>query len=183
VVEDKPAGGPHEGIKVHGHWTIDVRNPDGTLASHRDFENSLIGPVVLSTSLARTAVTGLWSLTLFAVSTASNPCGSVSSTYCSIVEPTETVLGSIMNLNVSAPTSGPNVGKLVLSGSVIAAQAGTFIAVETFVDYCPVGVAPAACTASCSGCTTAGFTTYTFNPAINITAGQLVQVTVVFSFM
>jgi hypothetical protein len=23
------AGGPQEGIKVHGHWVIDVRNPDG----------------------------------------------------------------------------------------------------------------------------------------------------------
>jgi hypothetical protein len=34
----KPGG---EGIKVHGHWIIDVRNPDGSLAQHRDFENSL----------------------------------------------------------------------------------------------------------------------------------------------
>ena len=35
------AGG--DGIKVHGHWTIDVRNPDGTLASHNEFENALRG--------------------------------------------------------------------------------------------------------------------------------------------
>ncbi len=26
----KPAGGMGEGIKVHGHWTIEVRNPDGS---------------------------------------------------------------------------------------------------------------------------------------------------------
>ncbi len=40
--EEKPAGkGAHEGIKIHGHWTIDVRNPDGTLAKHLDFENGL----------------------------------------------------------------------------------------------------------------------------------------------
>jgi hypothetical protein len=38
--ESQPRGN-HEGIKVHGHWTIEVRNPDGTLATHREFENSL----------------------------------------------------------------------------------------------------------------------------------------------
>ena len=28
-----PSGGPTEGIKVHGRWTIDVLDPDGTLVS------------------------------------------------------------------------------------------------------------------------------------------------------
>lgn len=32
----------HEGIQLHGHWTVDVRNPDGALAAHREFENELI---------------------------------------------------------------------------------------------------------------------------------------------
>ena len=35
------AKGTHEGITVHGHWTIEVRNPNGTLARHVEFENSL----------------------------------------------------------------------------------------------------------------------------------------------
>ena len=30
-----------QGIKVHGHWTIEVRDPDGTLVTYREFENSL----------------------------------------------------------------------------------------------------------------------------------------------
>ena len=34
----KPEG---EGVRVHGHWVIDVRNPDGTLVEHRDFQNAL----------------------------------------------------------------------------------------------------------------------------------------------
>lgn len=38
---ERQRGGNHEGIQVHGHWTIDVRNPDGKLASHTEFENSL----------------------------------------------------------------------------------------------------------------------------------------------
>ena len=34
-------GGPQEGIKVHGHWTILVRNEDGSVASRHEFENAL----------------------------------------------------------------------------------------------------------------------------------------------
>ena len=37
--ERKP-GGNHEGITVHGHWIIEVRNPDGKLAPRREFENA-----------------------------------------------------------------------------------------------------------------------------------------------
>src|SRR5713226_7169875 len=35
-------GGPQEGIKVHGHWVLEVRNPDGSLASRSEFENALV---------------------------------------------------------------------------------------------------------------------------------------------
>ena len=34
-------GGMQAGITVHGHWTIDVRNKDGALASHTELENAL----------------------------------------------------------------------------------------------------------------------------------------------
>lgn len=34
-------GGLHEGIAVHGHWSIEVHNPDGSLVRHVEFENSL----------------------------------------------------------------------------------------------------------------------------------------------
>jgi hypothetical protein len=33
--------GQHEAIKVHGHWSIEVHNPDGSLVRHVEFENSL----------------------------------------------------------------------------------------------------------------------------------------------
>ena len=38
---EKPGDASHEGIKVHGHWTIEVKNPDGSVATHHEFENSL----------------------------------------------------------------------------------------------------------------------------------------------
>jgi len=33
--------GQHEGITVHGRWTIEVKNPDGTVTARREFENSV----------------------------------------------------------------------------------------------------------------------------------------------
>jgi hypothetical protein len=40
--EEKPAAkGAKEGIAVHGHWTIVVKNPDGTVAARQEFENAL----------------------------------------------------------------------------------------------------------------------------------------------
>ncbi|MGA9304167.1 MAG: hypothetical protein WBW31_02060 [Candidatus Sulfotelmatobacter sp.] len=37
----KAPRGTGEGIQVHGHWTIVVRNPDGTVAARQEFENTL----------------------------------------------------------------------------------------------------------------------------------------------
>jgi hypothetical protein len=39
VDDGRPSRG---GITVHGHWIIDVLNPDGSVASHADFENELL---------------------------------------------------------------------------------------------------------------------------------------------
>jgi len=36
-------GAPHEGIRVHGYWTIVVHNKDDSVASRHEFENSLVG--------------------------------------------------------------------------------------------------------------------------------------------
>ena len=50
ATKPKPAAEPaapkgqSEGIKVHGHWVIEVKNPDGKVTTRREFENSLAGP-------------------------------------------------------------------------------------------------------------------------------------------
>lgn len=36
-----PESGDGVGIQVHGHWTIEVRNPDGSLDARYEFENAL----------------------------------------------------------------------------------------------------------------------------------------------
>ncbi|MFZ0392383.1 MAG: hypothetical protein WCF17_02855 [Terracidiphilus sp.] len=50
----EPAGGLNQGITVHGHWVIEVRNPDGSLAQRREFENSLMpaGKLAIAALLA-----------------------------------------------------------------------------------------------------------------------------------
>lgn len=52
--EEKPSRkGAQEGIQVHGHWTIEVRNPDGTVDKHLDFEN---GFCTLSNTIGVSAI-------------------------------------------------------------------------------------------------------------------------------
>jgi hypothetical protein len=55
-----------EGIKVHGHWVIDVSNPDGTLASHNEFENGLTyaGKDLFVWLLSRGGSCGGWTINL-----------------------------------------------------------------------------------------------------------------------
>jgi hypothetical protein len=87
-VEPPPAGqtpsrGTHEGITAHGYWTIDVRDADGKLAKHLEFENQLCsafvdpyrggnvpgGASTLSSVLAGTASPGSWALVVGAPDT------------------------------------------------------------------------------------------------------------------
>ena len=63
VASDEKAspGGPHEGIKVHGHWAIVIKNTDGSVASRHEFENSLAPPNgagFLTRVMGRTATFG-----------------------------------------------------------------------------------------------------------------------------
>lgn len=60
-----PAKPGSEGIKVHGHWVVDLKNADGKVIDHRDFENSLVtngfgvsGDQVLAALLSGNAVSG-----------------------------------------------------------------------------------------------------------------------------
>jgi hypothetical protein len=38
-----PNSPSNQGIKVHGHWVLQVKNADGTLGERREFDNSLVG--------------------------------------------------------------------------------------------------------------------------------------------
>src|SRR5690348_825570 len=83
------AGGIGQGIKVHGHWVIEVRNPDGGVVERREFENALtaVGARQLALLLARTASSGHWMVSFRQSGQVPGPCpGGLSGSVCMIVE-------------------------------------------------------------------------------------------------
>lgn len=195
--------GPAEAIKVHGHWTIDVRDSDGTLVTHRDFENGLTlqGKNGLVRLLGRQITNGAWHVGL-ANSSGNHPCESpadsvgnpASPTPCQILEPDfwgPAVVNSpyfFKTLILSLPDSGG----LVLSGTATAARNGTIDLVNTRIYNCPPNNGPQACAAT----NTIGRFEFTEKQlaqpvngscpepacAVNVVKGQIIQVTVTISF-
>ena len=59
-----PTKSASDGIQVHGHWTITVTNPDGTLDAMHEFDNALIENELLPELLTGTRLinqTAIWS--------------------------------------------------------------------------------------------------------------------------
>lgn len=171
------AGQPQEGIKVHGHWTIEVREPDGTLASRREFDNALrpdSGVATLLKILTRSDSVGLWQIRLSGQQD------------IFLVESNASVTpgpDSFKTLTVTAPTSGPNAGKVVLEGTATASVNNQITRVFTDVNLCVPSAAPV------SPCTTVGitrllnpFTDTTLTEAVSATARQQILVTVTIGF-
>lgn len=115
----EPLGGvrrPDEGIKVHGHWLIEVRNPDGRVTARHDFHNAFYpaeGRNFLGNVLGRHRQIVEWRVLLGEIGNA-GPCSGP----CMI---SETVGGLVVQ--------GSDV--LVLSGSIVASSDGAFDRVAT----------------------------------------------------
>ena len=117
-------------IKVHGDWTIVVRNRDGSVASTAHFENSIAsgGPSFFATLMARQAGTFFWIVRLDSL------CGAASNLKaCVIVESAlanDSFLGNwfgapvIPSLTISNPRSGPHAYRFVMSGSLTSSNTG-----------------------------------------------------------
>lgn len=174
-------GGPAEGIKVHGHWTFEIRNPDGSLESRREIENDLIvmlggGNSLLAGLLANFYSDPIWLISLYGPNTTGNCSaeGSPNPWPCRITEARSPFSGTeysknlVKNLPLQGMAQTP-VGTLELAGSTTAVRDGTIVLVssEWYVgarnDF-------------------GGFTAKAFTPGIDLRTGQTIQVKVVFSF-
>ncbi len=166
------ASGPSEGIQVHGDWTIDIVNADGSLDRTVEFSNALTssGEGQLSGFLAGTSTPGGWFIALNG-SSSNGPCStaSPSSGTCDL-DATATVGGS----------TGASRGQLFLTGEVTAENDGEIADVGTYAAFCSPSVAPADCTDTTS--LGAPFTQKTLTAAETVSAGQSIQVEVVISF-
>jgi hypothetical protein len=209
--EAKPSDAEHQNIKMHGHWVIDVKNPDGTVADHRDFHNSITkdGQETLIALMAGYWVISDYEIFLQPAEGATGPCTPPTNggPGCVIVRSltTQPGLGGCTNVGYYCATgltytynlSYSSPSSMVLAGSVTATQAGTLTYVSTVAGYCQnsssnaaiptaqANVSPASCTATPAS--EAGYLTELSsanlnNAPISVLSGQIIQVTVTISF-
>ena len=184
-----PAGsnnGSSEGIQVRGEWTIDIREPDGSLVSRHEFSNALTtgtsgGDHLLGLLLKGDKVPGEWSVEVGNSDVDKAPCRIPGSNFvnsCDLVEP---------DLTVSVPTSGTNANSLVLNGTTKASQDGEITFVTTTLRHCGSITAPDDCSSDISVDTVTGQTIVTSTgltgtDVVPVLADQNIDVQVVLSF-
>jgi hypothetical protein len=188
------------GIHVHGHWAIDVRNSDGTLAEHRDFENSYTG-TALPALLGGTNSPADVAIVFTAQSNFQGGCTVVPPGPAG--EPNFCVIGVNTNVGTSLTEGCPYVGcfsgatnslvsvaggysALVVTGTIVASQNGAIGTVGTAVGTCYAGnasglspVSPQTCTESANG---QQRLTQTSIPILNVTSGQILTLKVTITF-
>jgi hypothetical protein len=207
--ELKPASSLNQSLKMHGHWIIDIKNPDGTLAHHHEFENSIQydGQNYLIGLMSGYGAAGPWEIyfTNVGATSAGSPCNTGTYPYCAIVYSTTTMPGQFacsLYTCAGGLTITPTFGvgpTLKLEGSITATQARTIGFVGTGMNACgQTGVAfgsyptaistvsPATCYTSPYGGPTNDFggtgTSTTLGSPISVASGQIMQVTVILSF-
>lgn len=185
--EENSPSGSHEGIKVHGHWTIEVRNPDGTLVTHREFENSLVGPSfnLLPQILSRTLTVGFWAVLLDG--TGGGPCSSAGCEVSEAGSPLFSGYVSSNNLQVSTAGIPPNGNvlrtQLVFAGTATALASSAVNQVQTVLTYCANTIAPGTVPANATSCQLGfSFTSAGLAAPIQVSNGQTIAVTVNISF-
>jgi hypothetical protein len=191
-----------EGVKVHGHWVINVKNPDGKIVEHREFENSLQsqGQGYLIGLLSGYITPGPYGITLGQTNgvctSVTSPCyilGSLAGFPANdLCNSGGCVAGLTTTFNFGSSFLGPF--SLVLNGTLTATNAGSFQSVNTVFTGCSLagpGASPTSVeTNAPSACTSAvlqppiveEFTGTTLASPVNVTAGQAIQVIVTISF-
>jgi hypothetical protein len=170
--------GTSEGITVHGHWVIEIRDPDGSLVSRTEVDNALtsFGKLALVDILSRTYAVGLWEVRLIGTPGPCEDPGSLQEK-CIVVEPNHPLAADTNAFdNLTVTDDGES---LILSGHAIAERDSPISAVQTRVLMCPL--------LEGTGCTTnalfpSQFTSAALSPIVDVIAGQQVLVTVTFTF-
>lgn len=198
----KSGGAISQGFKMHGHWVIDVKNPDGTLVQHRAFENALepSGPQFLIGLMSGYFTPGDYMILLGGTGTGNGPCQGASAQFCGIARSLATspaipycstyYCGTGLNYTYNIPNSGPY--SMVLSGQITSNLTGTIGTVYTLYNSCANTAYPTVPTSISTTAPTACVTNTTgvfFGPlsmasitGIPVTSGQIIQVTVTITF-
>jgi len=175
---------PSQDIDVHGHWIIQVFDPDGELVSRNEFDNFLASRITLAMILSREKTVGNWSVLV------SGPHGDSFSRDmrpCVICEPSDPQTDPyhyFPNLTVTREATTTGRDKLVLSGRMTVEIDGSVGEVFTRLSTCDPTVSPADCPGSASVSRGGDFTgTYLpMGSRIPVTAGQEILVIVEITF-
>jgi len=217
-IERADANPMHQGIRVHGHWTIDVKNADGTPAQHHEFENQLQydGTQYLTALISGYAVAGDYAI--YFTNATATPTGSASTNvvcpapsstttstfpYCSIVQNINSQPGIFHCLHyvcvsglTLTPTFGSGTGlpNVQLAGSITAPQAGAIVNVYVGMNGCNISatttpptptsaatITAAACQSQIVGSYAGTMSGTTITP-VTVVAGQIIQITVTYTF-
>jgi len=196
-----------EGLKVHGHWKIVVKNPDGSIASTTEFNNALVTPGAGDSALVN-FLTGSWVPGDWGIFFVDNSGWCKTGIGCLLVDSTSSgPLGAVQANRISAPVYSGASNKiiaatattsatLVISGAATATMNTSIIQVGTVTSECLMVAAPTgpddtnACLAITSATSNANFngtgaeefTLHVLPSAIPVVAGQIVQFTVTISF-
>lgn len=181
-------GGPQEGIKVHGRWVVEVRNPDGTLATRTEFNNALAsGDQNLSALLARLSVPGRWELLMTAVPGDPSPCqggtGGKFANWCRIIESaaSNSTGGTAESRDLVVAFGTTSVS---MTGTITALADGIVGRVATSFSTCPAATAVASCNVAGSAVLFSDASLgFPGKPApVPVVAGQTIKLTVTFTF-
>ena len=189
-------GAPREGIKVHGHWVIDVRNADGSLSSHLEFENRLAlpgdepfggaGNRILAALLGRSSSAGVWEIQLHGINVdLCQDLGAPVVNGCVITEPLAATVAANYFKNLTL-TTDLQAGTVTLKGTARANSCSgcgplPVTHVNTALRTCAAASTPSSpCTTNQSG----GVFTKTEvpDPKPLVNFNQSVDVTVIISF-
>lgn len=189
--ESGAAPEPGGQITVHGHWIIEVRDPDGSVADRVEFDNHLeaSGARLLARLLRGDMVSGVWNIQLWSVGDQAQLCfissANQTPTVCNLHTPSFTPLpGGTPTLDVQYGTAAFD-GALMLTGAVVADRTGVVSRVVTQSYGCLADVTRDDCVDDYARSSRSGpdadFTETTIEP-LQVIAGQEVDVTVVISF-
>lgn len=176
--------GTSQGIDVHGHWIIQVLDPDGELVSRNEFDNYLVSRITLARILSREKTVGNWSIYV------SGPHGDPLSRdrrTCIICEPSDPQPDPyhyFPNLTVTREATTTGHDKLVLSGRMTVEIDSSVGEVFTKLSTCDPTVSPADCPGSASVSRGGDFTgtILPIGSEIPVTAGQEILVIVEITF-
>jgi hypothetical protein len=178
---DAAPGGPREQVGVRGHWVIEVRDPDGTVTSRREFHNALTadGRAALASYLNRAQAPGIWNIRFGG---ATSPCGTAAAATldCFITE-ARSARQVTSNISKNLVIAGE---PFRLNGSLTVPTAGSITSVATGSDACPPTTSVTTCQGNfiLAGPNFPPPFTGTTVAAIPVSAGQLVAVGVTITF-